>query len=93
MNATIYKPTKSAMQSGVRNKDYWIIEFAPTNGRYTEPLMGWTGSTDMTQEIKLKFTSKEEAISYAESKGLTYQVIEPKQKAVWPKSYAENFTN
>ena len=91
MKAKIYKPAKNAMQSGIANVQKWIIEFEQKNSRFTDPLMGWTGSTDMNQEIKLKFNSKEEAISYAQRNDIEYEVIEPKTHKPIIKSYADNF--
>ncbi len=87
----IYQPTKTAMQSGDAGTKQWVVEPVPEDGRFVEPLMGWTGSTDMTQEVRLHFASKEEAVAYAERSGYAYEVIAPQQRRVLPKSYAENF--
>lgn len=92
MRVRIYQPTKSAMQSGKANVKRWVLEFEPEKDRFIEPLMGWTGSSDMKQEIKLRFDSKEEAIEYAQREGLDFQVVEPKTRGVIIRSYAENFT-
>ena len=51
--------------------------------------MGWESSTDTLSEVKLEFSSKENAISYAKKK-LSYEIIEKKKKIV-KKSYADNF--
>lgn len=93
VRVTIYKPTKSAMQSGNGNSKCWLLKFDSKNSRYTDPLMGWTGSHDMNNEIDLTFTTKEEAINFAINNKLTYEVIEPKEKRIKPKSYAANFTS
>jgi len=53
--------------------------------------MGWTGSKDMRQEIKLKFDNLEEAIAYAKSQGFSYTVEQPNLRKVEPKSYSDNF--
>ena len=50
--AKIYKPTKTAMQSGLKKFDKWIIEFE-TKNTGINPLMGWESSTDMMSELKL----------------------------------------
>ena len=66
MQAKIYQPTKSAMQSGMGNVKKWLLEYeSHKNDRFIENIMGWTASKDMTQEIKLSFASKEEAIKGA----------------------------
>ena len=86
----IYKPTKTAMQSGVKKFDKWIIEFI-TNKPGINPLMGWESSTDMNGEISLEFSSKDLAIDYAKKNNLDYEVIEPKNRRLIKKSYSDNF--
>jgi hypothetical protein len=91
MIARIYKPARTAMQSGeARTKD-WVLAFVPASPRELDPLMGWTSSSDMRQEVKLSFDTKEEAIAYAEREGLAYRVFEPKPRRMVRKSYADNF--
>ena len=87
----IYKPTKTAMQSGRRNTRSWVLEYEPGAAKETDPLMGWVGSADTKGQVRLKFQSKEEAVSFAQKNGLTYQLREPKPRRIRPKSYAENF--
>lgn len=87
----IYKPAKTAMQSGVRNTKKWILEHEYADAKYVEPLMGWTGSADTMQQLRLRFETKEKAVKYAESKGFDYYVEEPKKRAPIKKSYADNF--
>ena len=77
MTARIYQPARSAMQS-VQGKDEWLLEYEPEKPREIEPLMGWTSSSDMRSQVKLKFDTKEEAIAYAERNGIAYRVEEPK---------------
>ena len=90
MKVKIYKPAKSAMQSGDRNKK-WRLEYELADAKYIEPLMGWTGSGDTLQQLGLRFASKEEAIEYATAKGLEFYVEEPHKRAHIKKSYADNF--
>ncbi|MFM9942617.1 MAG: ETC complex I subunit [Hyphomicrobiaceae bacterium] len=91
MTARIYRPAKTAMQSGqARTKD-WLLEHEPSAARQIDPLMGWTGSTDTRGQVKLAFDSKEDAIAYAEKNGLAYVVVEPKSRKPVKKSYADNF--
>lgn len=91
MKARIYKPAKTAMQSGTGKKDFWLLEFEQTAQKFVEPLMGWTGSSDTQQQLRLKFESAEKAAAYAESKGYEYEVIQPKPRKFIKKSYADNF--
>ena len=92
MSARIYKPSKTAMQSGFANTKSWILDFEPEVPRQVEPLMGWTSSADMRQQLQLSFDSKEEAVAYCEARGIAYQVFEttpPKRRIM---SYADNFS-
>jgi hypothetical protein len=91
MVARIYKPAKTAMQSGEGRTKEWVLEFAPASPREIEPLMGWTGTRDMRAEVQLAFDSKEEATAYAEREGIAYQVFEPAPRKMIRKSYADNF--
>jgi hypothetical protein len=63
MVARIYKPAKTAMQSGRANTKAWVLDFEPEQPREVEPLMGWTSSGDMRQQVRLRFNSKDEAIA------------------------------
>ena len=89
--AKIYKPTKTAMQSGTKKFDKWVIEFI-TDQPGINPLMGWESSTDTNSELKLEFSSKELAIDYAKKNKINFEIIEPKLRKVIKKSYADNFT-
>ena len=92
MPARIYKPSKTAMQSGFANTKAWVLDFEPEAPRRVEPLMGWTSSGDMKQQLTIHFDTKEEAIAYCERKGIPYQVIEPKASAHRQIAYADNFS-
>jgi len=91
MTARIYKPAKTAMQSGQAKTKDWVIDFEPEEPRQIEPLMGWTSSSDMHQQLRLRFPSKEEAVAYCERHGIAYQVSETKPTARRVMSYSDNF--
>src|SRR5882724_2689807 len=91
MTARIFKPAKNAMQSGTAKTKEWQLDFEPEQPRAIEPLMGWTSSTDMKQQLTLRFETKEEAVAYCEREGIPYQVIEPKEPARRQAAYADNF--
>jgi hypothetical protein len=91
MSARIYKPTRTAMQSGQAKTKDWVLDFDPEQPRNVEPLMGWTSSGDMRQQVRLQFDTKEEAVAYCERHGLAYRVIEPKQTTRRTIAYADNF--
>ena len=89
----IYKPAKTAMQSGRGTTKQWVMEYEPGGAsRFTDPLMGWTGSSDTRAQVKLHFDTREQAVAYAERKGLDYTVQEPHVRRIKPKNYAENFS-
>jgi hypothetical protein len=89
----IYKPAKTAMQSGRGKTKDWVLEFEPADAGRPDPLMGWIGSADTRKQVKLSFDSAEEAIAYAERHGHAYTVEKPKDRRIRPKSYADNFAN
>ena len=90
--ALIYKPSKTAMQSGVKKYDKWIVEFL-TDKPGINPLMGWESSTDTFNSVKLEFKTKELAIEYSKKNKIDYELIESKNRKINKKSYADNFTN
>jgi NADH dehydrogenase len=83
MFARIYRPAKTAMQSGVAKTHDWVLEYAPEQGKTIEPLMGWTGSGD----------TREAAEDYARRHGIPYQVSTPKERKpiIRAKGYGANF--
>ncbi|MFZ9500411.1 MAG: ETC complex I subunit [Beijerinckiaceae bacterium] len=91
MTARIYKPAKTATQSGHAKSERWTLEFEAEKPREVEPLMGWTSSGDMRGQVRLSFPTKEEAVAYAKRAGLAFQVIEPKPAARRIVAYSDNF--
>ena len=91
MTARIFKPAKTAMQSGFANTKDWVLEFEPEEPQTVEPLMGWTSSGDMRQQVKLRFETKDEAVAYCERHGIGYQVFESKLAQQRIASYSDNF--
>ena len=65
MTARIYRPAKTAMQSGTAKTREWVLDYEPEQPREIEPLMGWTSSGDMRQQVRLQFATVEEAVAYA----------------------------
>ena len=91
ISARIYKPARTAMQSGSAKTKQWILEYDAKPNKKPEPLMGWTQSEDTLQQVKLKFDSMEEAQRYAEDKGI-YAVVQPQTtRKVKPRNYGDNF--
>jgi len=88
--AKIYKPSKTVMQSGKRNSKKWILEFDTLNTG-VNPLMGWESSQDTMSEVKLEFSSKDEAINYVKKNNIEYYIVEPQKQKIIKKSYTDNF--
>ena len=91
MSARIFSPAKTAMQSGKAKTGSWVLEYEPEQARKIDPLMGYTSSGDMKSQIKLVFDTKEEAVAYAEKRGIAFRLEQPKEAKRRQISYAENF--
>lgn len=90
--ARIYRPAKNAMQSGRARTRFWVLEFEPRAAKRPDRLMGWISSEDMnSDEVRLRFPTREEAAAFAERHGIVYRVHAPAERTVRPKSYADNF--
>ena len=92
MEVRIFRPSKTAMQSGRGRVGDWVIEFEPGARPDPDPLMGWNGSADTRAQVKLHFETMEEAIAHAERNGWTFTVQKPKERRIRPKAYADNFS-
>ena len=88
--AKIYKPSKTAMQSGKRNTKKWILEF-DTSNTGINPLMGWETSKDTMSEVKLEFLTKEEALNFVKKNNIEFYIVEPENSKIIKKSYTDNF--
>ncbi len=91
VNVKIYQQGKSAMQSGRIGVTQWVLEVEAYDARFIEPLMGWVGTRDNSNQIRIFFPTKEKAFSFAQENGMTVRVISPRERKVVPKSYADNF--
>ncbi|MFC7705355.1 ETC complex I subunit [Plastorhodobacter daqingensis] len=93
MRARIYKPAKTAMQSGTAKNKAWVLAFSPAKPRGVDPLMGWTSSTDTQSQVTLRFATQEAAEAYAREHGIEYTVLQPKPRRpnIRPNGYGENF--
>jgi len=91
MKAKIYKPSKTAMQSGRSKYNKWVLKFLDQKNQLKDTMMGWNGGSSTVSQIELKFTSKEEAVSYAKKNSIDYEILETSERKVINKSYADNF--
>lgn len=91
MTARIYRPARTAMQSGTAKTERWLLEYEPERPREIEPLMGWTSSSDMKSQLKLWFDSEEDAVAYATRNGIPFRVEQPHEAKRRAMSYSDNF--
>ncbi|KAF2240068.1 hypothetical protein EV356DRAFT_572126 [Viridothelium virens] len=94
-NVRIFKPTKTATQSGDWHSHHWRMDWdvLGKGHRWENPLMGWQSSADAMQGTHLNFKSKEDAINFAEKQGYEYYVQEPNERRIIPKAYANQFVH
>ena len=91
MKAKIYKPSKTAMQSGRSKYNKWVLKFNNNRNQKKDSLMGWNGGSNTISQVELKFDSKEDAINYAKRNDIEYVVLESSERKVITKAYADNF--
>ncbi len=91
MKAKIFKPAKTAMQSGRAKYKKWVLKFIDEKNQLIDSMMGWNGGSSTFSQIELKFSSKEEAVNYAKKNSIDYEVLETSERKVINKSYADNF--
>jgi hypothetical protein len=91
MPAKIYRPAKTAMQSGKAKTHLWVLEYEQEKARVIDSVTAYTGSGDMRQQLKLTFETRELAEAYAQREGIEYRVIEPKEATRKSVSYTDNF--
>ncbi|KAJ8380457.1 hypothetical protein SKAU_G00012350 [Synaphobranchus kaupii] len=87
----IFVPARTAMQSGVNNTRKWKIDF-DTRERWENPLMGWASTADPLSNMVLTFSSKEDAIAFAQKNGWSYDIQEKRTSKPRVKSYGANFS-
>jgi len=89
--ARIFRPSKTAMQSGRSLTQQWVLEYEPATPREPDPLMGWSSARDTLNQVRLRFATLDEAKQFATKHGIEYSVEEPHERHFKPKSYADNF--
>lgn len=91
MPARIYQRSKNAMQSGRARTEQWALEFASSEARRADPLMGWSGSGDTQTQVKLSFPTLDAARAYADKYGIDCHIIETPPKTLKLQAYSDNF--
>jgi hypothetical protein len=92
MKVKITEFTRNPMQSSPKQNGFWELTFIEEeNSRYINDRTGWTSSNNTNTQLKLKFSTKKDAIRYAERKNLEYTLDCANKSSIKPKSYSENF--
>ena len=91
MIVKIFKPAKTAMQSGKAKTRLWQLQVLDGTIQTKDPLIGYHGGSSTKNQIKPQFDTKEDAINFAKSKNYDYEVIEASARKITKKSYADNF--
>lgn len=91
LKARIYKPSKTAMQSGRGREDLWVLEYESEAGRVPEPLMGWSSAGDTLGQVRLSFAALEDARKFALEHGMSFSVMPSHQRKQRPRNYGDNF--
>ena len=90
-NFLIFRPSKSAMQSGLSNTKKWCLTNIEMNETFLNSKFCWVGSTNPEKKIKIFFEELKDAKTFAKKNNLNFEVVEPNKRKVLRKSYAENF--
>ncbi len=91
MLARIFRPAKSAMQSGHATSQLWVLEFEPASAKTSDPLMGWTQTSDTRGQVRLQFETSEQAVAYAQRCGIPFELQPEPRKTRNVRAYADNF--
>lgn len=89
--ARIIEEQRKTTQSGKARDGRWTLEFERQEPQRPDPLTGWNGSGDTKTQIRLRFDTKEEALAYAERKGLTVHLVPAPPVSMKIQAYADNF--
>ena len=89
--ARISELERKTTQSGKANAGRWLLEFERSEAMRADPLTGWAGSSDTNPQVRITFDSKDEAIAYAERRGLQYHLVPAPPVTLKIQAYADNF--
>ncbi|WP_404335417.1 ETC complex I subunit [Sphingomonas sp. MMS12-HWE2-04] len=89
--ARIYQRPKNAMQSGRARTADWILEFEPVRQQQADPLTGWAGGDDTTNQLRIAFPTLDAAKAHAEREGFAFHVVPAPTRTLKLQAYADNF--
>ena len=70
------------MQSGRSKFNKWVLKISDSKNQIRDTMMGWNGGSNTSSQIQLNFKSKEDAIHYAKSNNIDYEVLETSVRRV-----------
>ncbi len=91
MIARLYQRPKNAMQSGHARTGEWLLEIERDEPQRPDPLTGWPGSGATETQVQLRFASREAALAYAASQGLSVEIVPLGPVRLKLQAYADNF--
>jgi hypothetical protein len=89
--ARIYRPSKTAMQSGRAQTRNWLLEYEPATRRDPDPLMGWSSARDTLNEVGCTSRHSTRRSPSPTKHGLDLRDHRAARAHDKPKSYADNF--
>lgn len=89
--ARIIEEQRKTTQSGKARAGRWILEFERTQGQRPDPLTGWAGSGDTKTQVRIVFDTRDEALAFAERKGLEVHLVPAPPVKLKLQAYADNF--
>ena len=89
--ARIIEEQRKTTQSGKARAGRWILEFERTQGQRPDPLTGWAGSGDTKTQVRIVFDTRDEALAFAERKGLEVHLFPAPPVKLKLQAYADNF--
>ncbi len=91
MTARIYKPARTAMQSGTAKTKEWVLDYEPEQPRTVEPLMGWTSTGDMKQQCGCTSTPRKRPSRIASATASPIRCSRASRRSAQRISYSDNF--
>ncbi len=79
------------MQSGRARTGQWVLEHERAEPQHSDPLTGWAGSGATATQVVLSFPSREAALRYVETQGLTVEIVPLGPRTLKLQAYADNF--
>ncbi|HET7816282.1 MAG TPA: ETC complex I subunit [Sphingomicrobium sp.] len=89
--ARISQFDRRTTQSGKANAGLWLLEFERQEPLKPDPLTGWAGSGDTNTQVRITFKTRDEAIAFAERRGLDYHLVLATPVRMKLQAYADNF--